>query len=199
MTKPIRHGEHAGYSRGCRCDACLVAHRIYNRDRMRIIRRYKQGTGPAPVRRSVPPDVTQRHLMWLKEKGLSINAVALRSGINEQTLKKIRSGHSKEVWRTTEAAVLRVRPEDYGPKQMVRSTYCRKIAQKIRDAGYTVVEINQMMGRSPHPSPLMRGKWIRIETQDKWEALYLGIFKHPAPFKRPTETKLAHDVRKGKV
>jgi hypothetical protein len=199
MTKPIRHGEHAGYSRGCRCEACALAHRIYNRERLRVIRRYEQGIGPAPVSRSVSPDVAQRHLLWLKEKGLSINAVALRSGINEATLKKIRSGRSKQVWRTTEAAILRVRPSDYGPKQMFRSEYCRKIAKAIRDAGYTVVEINQMMGRSAHPSPLIRGKWIRIETQEKWEALYLGIFKHPAPFTKPTETKLRHDVRKGKV
>jgi len=199
MSKPIRHGEHAGYSRGCKCEACVIAHRTYNRERMRLHRRFKQGIGPEPPSRSVDPGVAQRHLLYLKEHGVSINAVAMRSGIHEATLKKIRSGKSKMVWRETESKILRVRPDNFGPKQLVRSSYSKKIAQRIRDKGYTVVEINEMLGRAPYPSPLIRGNWIRIETQERWEALYLGIFRHPAPFTKPTQTKLAYDIKRGKI
>lgn len=196
--KPIRHGEHAGYSRGCRCDDCRTAHRIYNRDRLRVIRRWEQGIGPEPVSRMVSPYRSRRHLQWLKTKGVSINAVSLASGINEATLKKIRSGKSKYVWRTTQDAILAVHSHANGPKQLVSAEYSEKIARAIRDKGYTILQVNQMMGRAAHPSPLIRGKYIRIETQEKWEALYLKLFRHPAPFKKPTKTKAYYDNRKRK-
>lgn len=198
QTKPIRHGEHAGYARGCRCDGCMEAHRVYNRERMRRHRRYKQGTGPKPISRSVSPDVSERHLRWLRTKGLSINAIAEQTGIHEATLKKIRSGHSKNVWRTTEAAILLVRADNHGPNQLVKADYSKKIAQAIRDAGYTLLQINVMMGRSAHPSPLIRGEWIRIKTQKRWEELYFQLFRHPASsrFRKPENTKFYYDERK---
>lgn len=196
QAKPIRHGEHAGYARGCKCDACMEAHRVYNRERMRIHRRYKQGIGPKPISRWISPDVTQRHLLWLKTKGLSINAIALQTGLNEQTLKKIRSGKSKYVERETEAKVLRVRANDYGPKQLVKNFYVKQIIKAIQDAGYTTKEIRVMLGLSAHGCSLIHpGEWVRIETQERWERLYLQLFCHPAPFRKPQVTKHRYDQR----
>lgn len=193
MSKPISHGTHSGYSRGCRCEGCAQAHRVYNRDRKRQFSRFKQGIGPAPESRFVDPDTSRAHLQFLQRRGVSINAVAEKSGLSEFTLKKIRSGRSKMVAKTTEAAILAVGASDLGPRQLVSSKYSQQIFEALKDAGLTINKIHMLLGYGNHYWPLIRGKWIRVENQDRWEKLYFDVFRHPAPFEKSNVTKMASD------
>lgn len=195
MSKPITHGTQTGYSRGCRCEGCREGHRTYNRERKRRISRYKQGLGPEPESRQVSPDEARNHLLFLHSKGVSINAIADRTGLSEETLKKIRGGRSTFIFPSTEAAILSVASCHVGSRQLVSSDFAQQVVAALREIGLTMVQINQLMGRAPQPSPLIHGKWMRIETRDRWERLYLQVFRHPAPFEKSDQTKMAHDLK----
>lgn len=54
QKRPIRHGTHTGYARGCRCRSCRDA----NGNRMRD---YYKRNGPSPSRRNKLPEVARAH------------------------------------------------------------------------------------------------------------------------------------------
>lgn len=71
--KPLRHGTTSGYSRGCRCDDCVEAYRVYQRAYMRRFRAKRD----APQPEETPQERRQR--------------------LYEVELERIRAGRSRRV------------------------------------------------------------------------------------------------------
>lgn len=116
-TKSTRnHGTHARYvlgpdaegnpGKGCRCEACRVANRLYERERARRIEPAYVGAEPA-----------REHMRMLSEHGIGLRTVARLSGVSNGALSKLMFGSStrgtppsKRIRRAALEAILAVTP-----------------------------------------------------------------------------------------
>lgn len=88
-------------SRGCRCEPCRDANRVYARDRDRATRRPDVVVTPAYVDASEAAD----HLRWLRSQGVGLRTVSARSGVSRSTLHQLAGGTRA---RATEATIDRI-------------------------------------------------------------------------------------------
>jgi len=95
------HGTHARYSKGCRCEDCLVGHRIYEREAARRRRRIKYGI-ELPKQRLTDAQPVRDHIQFLSSKGIGLGAIAQQTGTYRSTIQRIRRGRTTST--TTELA-----------------------------------------------------------------------------------------------
>lgn len=89
----------------CRCDGCRAANITYMREyhKSRIITGHTQ---------MVPADRVREHLRWLRERGIGYSRAAVLAGLSVSAMHtwRIANGRTRMVRRTTETALLRIRP-----------------------------------------------------------------------------------------
>lgn len=118
------HGRTIGYRRyGCKCDACLAAHRRAVTS-WRIRSRAEQG-GRAKdvpvVPQSVPADVVAAHIEALRAGGETLRAIAALAGVSPAAVARIARGDRERVRRSTAECILAVDPlpDDDAPDPVV--------------------------------------------------------------------------------
>jgi hypothetical protein len=89
----------------CRCDGCRAANIAY----MAAYRKARIITGRAAM---VPADRVREHLQRLREGGIGYRRAAELAGLSVSAMHtwRIANGRTQMVRRTTEAALLRIRP-----------------------------------------------------------------------------------------
>jgi hypothetical protein len=184
-SKTKKHGTHGSYSKGCRCEPCTVAHREYTRNRLRVHRRAKQGIGPAPEPQFIPADDARNHLRYLKKKGFGTSAVAKQSGVSRNILLDIRSGKQKTCARKTERRIMNVRADMFLPNHYVDSTYANMLLEEMKDAGYSLAEINKFLGNKFPGQKVITGDSIRYWKMKKIEKLHLSLLRRPLLDEKP--------------
>jgi len=187
-----KHGKHSTYSKGCRCEPCTVAHRVYTREYLRRVRRAKQGVGPPVEPKVISANEARRHLLHLKKHGIGCRHVADKTGISYKAIQDIRSGRKKGLWRETEKKILDCFADDFSDNHYVDSTYTRMLIQELFDAGYTLTQINKIRGKTP-AQKVVTGKSIRLRKQKEIERIHFQLLRRPPHFEKP------RTVRKGQM
>ena len=95
------HGTHARYSKGCRCEGCLVGHRIYEREAARRRRRVRYGI-EFPNQRLTDAQPIREHIQFLSSRGIGLGSIAQQVGTHRSTIQRIRRGRTTST--TTELA-----------------------------------------------------------------------------------------------
>lgn len=95
----LRHGSMAGYRRGCRCEACRAANRVY-------MRNYRGGLNP--VMYANPPTT---HVRALLKSGWTQTDLSRASGISCRTISNISNSRVKRVRSKTAHALLAIDPK----------------------------------------------------------------------------------------
>lgn len=100
LENPLnRHGSTTAYQRGCRCESCRAANRVY-------MRNYRGG--PNPVVYADPPTA---HVRALLESGWKQADLSRASGISCRTISTVSNNRVKRVFATTANALLAIEPK----------------------------------------------------------------------------------------
>jgi len=184
-----KHGSHSTYSKGCRCEPCTVAHRIYTRDILRRYRREKQGLEPLRDPKYIDATETRLHLQYLSKNGMGSSTVSELTGMHMTNIQKIRTGKQASVAVETADKILGVHLNLYGKKEFVDSSYAKKLVKEIRDAGYLLADINKALGMKALGGAVITGDYIHYEKMLKIEAVHFALLRHPPKALRPYRFK----------
>lgn len=147
--RPVKvraHGTHACYvfgitgadtKKGCRCEPCRTAHRIYNRDLCRNYTRSAWGVEEIRPGRYVPAGPARNHLAWLRSQGVGLRAVAERSGVGRTSLTKLASGESRRITARTEDRILAVGLSAAAPSARISAAETWARIDDLLAAGWT--------------------------------------------------------------
>ena len=155
-------------------------------DRKRKISRAKQGTGPKVQPRLISAEASRRHINYLREYGIGYRAIEKKTGFARANLLKIANGKQKSVLPSTEKMLLSITADSYSKDHTVPSDYAKEVAQEIFDAGYTLRQINEILGNKMPHQKLVNGKRIRLKQERKIEALHFYLLRRPIKAKKPT-------------
>lgn len=192
----IRHGTHSCYSHGCRRDECRTAHRIYTRERLRLVRRAKQGLSEPPEPPYVDATPTRQHLRYLSSKGIGTTFVARQTGIARSTLVKISNDEKKKFCtKEVERAVFSVFADTMSDHHFVDSKYTRLLVAELRAAGYTIPELNSMLGNRTLHQKLVTGNYVRYWKQKKIEALHFALLRRLPFFEKPKTERQKRNLK----
>lgn len=190
------HGKHSTYSKGCRCEDCTVAHRLYYRERQRIHRRAEQGIGPKPEPQFIDATQAREHLLHLARHGIGHKSVMEKTGIYKSNLQKIRQGKQKTISRDTERRILSVFISSIDAFEFVDATYTRKLQQELLDAGFTHKKINETAGAEYKASnSYVGGNWIQYWRQENMEKAFALLMPRPPKAKKPAVPKRLHSKK----
>lgn len=90
------HGTVNRYNKGCTCDECRQANRIY---------KYKLALGHK-TRIFVSPTYARNHIQFLLTNGWSLRSLAAHTGFAFTTLQSVASGRTKRIEQKTEQRIL---------------------------------------------------------------------------------------------
>lgn len=155
------------------------------RERKRKISRAKQGTGPPVEPRLISAEASRRHINYLREHGIGYRAIEQKTGFARSNLLKIATGQQKSVIRSTEKKILEITADSYSKDHTVPSDYAKEVAQEIFDAGYTLRQINELLGNKMPHQKLVTGKRIRLKQERKIEALHFHLLRRPIKAEKP--------------
>lgn len=155
-------GTRSGYVKGCRCDACRAAHRVYNREWLRKEARIRYG-----IEDRVDPYVdatpAREHIIWLQSQGMGRRSVAKHARLVPSTVQKIRDGIRKHIRAETEARILAVNTTLLSEYRHVDATRTWQQIHDLVAAGWTKVRIARTISGNPHARSLQMHK-----TQVTW-------------------------------
>lgn len=100
LNNPLhRHGSTTAYQRGCRCESCRAANRVY-------MRNYRGGLNPV-----VYADPPTAHVRALLESGWKQADLSRASGISCRTISTVSNNRVKRVFATTANTLLAIEPK----------------------------------------------------------------------------------------
>lgn len=186
QSRQRQHGTHSCYSHGCRRNECREAHRTYTRNRLRVVRRAAQGIGELPESPYVDVSSARRHLKYLSTKGIGTNIVARETGIARSTLVAIKNNEAKKFCtKAVENAILSIVADKVDANHFVDARYVKHLVSEIRSAGYTIPQINSMLGNKTLHQKLVTGKYVRYWKQKKIEALHFALLRKLPSIEKP--------------
>lgn len=158
--KPSGHGKNWIYLTGCRCDACRDAHRIYERNRQRSIRRQNYGL---EFHEPFFVDATEviKHLHFLRSKNLGTQAIADSANINRETVKKLISGKQRFVTRRVENKILGVSAYPSKKGHYVDTKEVKRLVDELVAHGHSKRQIAMAIGRK---ELILKNKTVRLMT-----------------------------------
>lgn len=189
------HGKHSTYSKGCRCEPCTVAHRLYTREKLRQYRRAKQGTGDPNPPLFIDATITREHLEHLQKHGMGVKTISQRTGINKMNLHRIRRGSQKLVAPSTQTRILNVLVSEYNDHEFIDATYTMGLVDEIIDAGYTLAEINDILGNKMRHQKVVTGKFVQYHKQQRIEKLHFALLRRPPKMLKPSIQKRLHSTK----
>lgn len=129
-------------SRGCRCEPCKEANRVYARGRDRATRR------PDVLVEAAYIDSVEvrRHLRWLETKGVGLRTISRRARVARSSLIELRSGARRRCARETEKRILLVFPADAADSALIDAAPTWRLINELRAQGHTKTSIARSLG-----------------------------------------------------
>lgn len=138
-------GTRARYVRGCRCEPCTVANRVYARELDRHHRRVAYGI-EEPVVRLVDATETREHLLWLRSFGVGKRTVHKLTGISTTTLWEIARGDTLKVHPDTETKILELWRDTRNDAMIVNADSTWKRITWLQQQGWSKARIARELG-----------------------------------------------------
>jgi hypothetical protein len=158
-------------SKGCRCESCADANRLYAREhRRRQNRAFVHGIEewqPAYVDNSE----AREHLAWLTTQGVGLRTVEKRIGISRTSLLKIRSGKVTQSRPETIEKILGVGRSAVRGAALVDAAPTWKMIDDMVKQGYRLGWIGQQLGAETFSLQLRKGR-IQAKSARKVAELY---------------------------
>ena len=141
----MKHGTHARYSKGCRCENCKVAHRIYEREAARRRRRVRYGI-QEPDRKFMDSLPVMEHIHFLSAKGIGLGAIASQVGTNRATIQYIKRGTYPRVSTHLGNKILAVPAIPRMPMAYTDAKPIHDLLTKLEKRGVSRKEIGRALG-----------------------------------------------------
>jgi len=135
-----RCGTRSGYTAGCRCEPCRIAHRDYNREWLRKEARIRYGIEER-VEQTVDATEAREHLLWLSSQGIGRRQVAKHARLVPSTIQKITSGQRTRIYRETADRILAVNLTQRPANAHVDATRTWEQIDELLDAGWSKARI----------------------------------------------------------
>ena len=160
------HGTVTCYWSGCRCGACSRARNLWH-----AAYEYDRRHGRP---RTVQAEPVMRHLNWLRDNGITIGAVAERTGVSEGNLYMLAKGTRRRVSVRTATAVMGTTIDDGYGRHFVSPEPTRELLGAMRATGITAHQIAAWLGYAHRDLPVARAhqKWVTYRTQKRVTTLY---------------------------
>jgi hypothetical protein len=154
--------------RGCRCEPCTVANRVYARELDRHHRRVAYGI-EEPVVRLVDATETREHLLWLRSFGVGKRTVHKLTGISTTTLWEIAKGDTLKVLPDTETKILGLWRDTRNNAMIVDAGQTWKRITWLQQQGWSKARIARELGLSKQLQ--LRRDRITYATEQRIEQL----------------------------
>lgn len=143
----MKHGTHAGYSRGCRCAACTDGHRVYqaNFDRQRLYGTWVPYADDPLEDEETMVELLER-IAALRSAGVGRRTICKATGVGSGTLWKITSGETKRVHRSTAAALFALTTNVLAPSAVIDGTETHRLIAELVAAGMQKRRIARCLG-----------------------------------------------------
>jgi hypothetical protein len=165
---PCLNGSHGKYSKGCRCEPCTVAHRIYCRNRKRLKTQEEYGFIVLEDN-YVDAKEARDHLKFLSKNNIGLDYVSKKTGVSKSSLERIKAGQ-KKVLRKNEEKILAIPSLARLDGQYVSSAESKKMIQKMVKAGYRKTEIGRYY--NGQPVSIRINRYIRKYKHDRIKEIY---------------------------
>jgi hypothetical protein len=163
------------YSKGCRCEPCRVAHRLYERQKNRERSREKMGLELRPVR-FVDPAEARDHLLFLRSKGVGSRAVAEKTGFSHHFIQSVANGRAKRIGKKYADSILAVSINDILKGQYVPVGNANELIDDLLARGFSRRQIAKGIG-TPKSADLRLKKFIRHERMEKLKVLHSQVMR----------------------
>jgi hypothetical protein len=166
--QPCIEGSHGKYSKGCRCEPCTIAHRIYTRNRKRLRTQEDYGfitLDPLYI------DVTEarKHLIFLAKHNIGLDYINFKTGISRSNLYRIKNTQ-KNISPENAKKILAIPAIAKLDGQYMSSVQAKKMINKMLKAGYKQSEIAKAFdGRT---TSIRLKKYVRKYKHDKIKEIY---------------------------
>lgn len=145
MPKVKKHGTHSTYGHGCRCEPCLLAHRIYERNASRRRRRVAYGLED-PVVKKMDATPVREHVIFLGSKGIGMGSIAQTVGTPRSTIQHIKRGTYKNTTVELGNKILAIPAIPRVPMAFIDASPIKKMIKQLEEKGITEKDIGRMMG-----------------------------------------------------
>jgi len=171
-----RCGTRSGYTAGCRCDACRIAHRDYNREWLRKEARIRYGIEER-VEQTVDAAEAREHLLWLSSQGIGRRQVAKHARLVPSTIQKITSGQRTRIYRETADRILAVNLSQRPGNAHVDATRTWQQINELLDAGWSKARIaRHLTGRQTTLSLQLHRDRVTLRTARTIDELWRTEF-----------------------
>lgn len=172
--QPCIEGSHGKYSKGCRCEPCTIAHRIYTRNRKRLRTQEEYGLltlDPLYV------DATEarEHLIFLAKHNIGLEYINFKTGISRSNLHRIKNGQ-KNILPENAKKILAIPAIAKLDGQYMSSVQSKKMINKMIKAGYKQSEIAKAYNSGA--TSIRLKKYVRKYKHDKIKEIY-DVFMSP--------------------
>lgn len=167
MKYNCKHGTHSAYSHGCRCEACVLAHRKYEREASRKRRRIRYGI-ELPSNKKTDAQPVREHILFLASKGIGLGAIANQIGTHRATVQYIRRGRYKNISTELANKILAVPAIPREPNAFIDATPLKQLLLELNKKGVTkhdvAVAIGARDGRLVIKNKMRVWKYNKVEA-----------------------------------
>lgn len=162
-------GTHGRYAKGCRCETCTVAHRIYTRERKRLKTKEAYGLIIIPSKKVDATEIRE-HILFLSKNNIGVSYIHKKTGMSKSALVNIKRGRYPNVTIETANKILSIPAIAKADGQYVRSDEAKKMIAKMFKAGYKPTEIGRAY--NGYSQSIKIQKYVRKYKHDKIKNVY---------------------------
>jgi len=153
------------WRKGCRCQDCRTAVKIYN---VKLNRRRERGE-------EILHDATEvrEHILWLRTQNVGMRAIEAATGLRRGTIGKIASGQTKRCRAETIAKILAVGTHRRAPGALVDARPTWRLINDMLRNGFTKTQIAAELGSTAErPALQLKRDLILQSTADEVQEMY---------------------------
>ena len=139
-AESFSHGTRGRYVKGCRCEPCTIANRVYARERYRARRLKGDWNG------LVSAEDARRHLLRLSRAGVGIRSVQAASDVSRTILVEVKQGRRTQIRRRTERRILAVDSTAIADGTIVDARRTWRLIDELLGEGFTKAELARRLG-----------------------------------------------------
>jgi hypothetical protein len=163
----LKHGTHSYYSKGCRCEECRLAHRIYERNAKRR-RTHIQYGFISPEPKFVDAGPTREHIHFLRGHGIGLGTIAKNAGVHRSNVQRIVRGQQARVSLGLEKRVLAIPSLAIPENKYVSTEPLKALLEQLNAKGIRNSDVARFLGyKNQH---LQLKTFVRLYRFKKIEA-----------------------------
>jgi hypothetical protein len=163
--RPAVCGTKLRYVHGCRCEDCRLA---YCAGQKETRERLKAGRGDYVV----SAEFAREHLKRLSRAGVGSRTVAEYTATQPQYIQKIRNGQFARIRMSTEARIMRVRPDMLADHAAVPVGESRRLVAEMNAAGFTKQRLAVLLGYAGEKLQFLDGPRISVRNAARVKRLH---------------------------